>query len=103
MARILTTGLGLTMTQILQHWKNKHLVILALLGNFVLVPALTYLITTVLSLDESLKIGLIILFTVAGAPFLVREVQAAKGDFALTVGLMFMLMADQCAHPAGKS
>jgi predicted Na+-dependent transporter len=91
-ASMLAMGLSLTMAQILQPLKNTRLVILALLGNFVLVPALAYLITMVLPLDESLKIGLIILSTVAGAPFLVKEVQAAKGDMALTVGLMFMLM-----------
>ena len=91
-ASMLAMGLSLTMAQIVQPLKNVRLVVLALLGNFVLVPALAYLITMVLPLDESLKIGLIILSTVAGAPFLVKEVQAAKGDLALAVGLMFMLM-----------
>ena len=32
------------------------------------------------------------LSTVAGAPFLVKEIQAAKGDLALGVGLMFLMM-----------
>ena len=32
------------------------------------------------------------LSTVAGAPFLVKEVQAAEGNLSLGVGLMFMLM-----------
>jgi predicted Na+-dependent transporter len=62
---MLATALSLTMTQILPPLKNNRLVILALLENFVLLPALTYFITTVLSLDESLKIGLIKLFTSA--------------------------------------
>ncbi len=91
-ASMLAMGLSLSMAQILQPLKNTRLVILALLGNFVLVPALAYLITRVLPLDPALQTGLIVLSTVAGAPFLVKEVQAAKGDMALTVGLMFMLM-----------
>jgi BASS family bile acid:Na+ symporter len=89
---MLATGLSLTTAQILQPLKNARLVIAALLANFVLVPALAYLITVILPLEEPLKIGLIVLSTVAGAPFLVKEVQAAKGDLPVGVGLMFLLM-----------
>ena len=89
---MLATGLSLTTAQILQPLKNARLVIVALLANFVLVPALAYLITLILPLEEPLKIGLIVLATVAGAPFLVKEVQAAKGDLPVGVGLMFLLM-----------
>jgi predicted Na+-dependent transporter len=89
---MLATGLSLTVAQILQPLKNARLVILALLANFVLVPLLAYGITQVIPLDESLEIGLIVLSTVAGAPFLVKEVQAAEGNLSLGVGLMFLLM-----------
>ena len=91
-ASMLAMGLSLTMAQITGPLKNVRLVALALLANFVLVPALAFLITRVIPLDPALQTGLIILSTVAGAPFLIKEVQAAKGDLALTVGLMFMLM-----------
>jgi predicted Na+-dependent transporter len=91
-ASMLGTGLSLTVAQILQPLKNARLVILALLANFVLVPLLAYGITRVVPLDQSLQIGLIVLSTVAGAPFLVKEVQAAKGNLSLGVGLMFLLM-----------
>ena len=89
---MLGTGLSLTVAQIIQPLKNVRLVILALLANFVLVPLLAFLINRVLPLDQSLQIGLVVLATTAGAPFLVKEVQAAKGDLSLGVGLMFMLM-----------
>jgi BASS family bile acid:Na+ symporter len=89
---MLATGLSLTVAQILQPLKNVRLVILALLANFVLVPLLAFGITRIIPLDESLQIGLIVLSTVAGAPFLVKEVQAAQGNLSLGVGLMFMLM-----------
>jgi len=91
-ASMLAMGLSLTMAQILQPLKNTRLVILALLGNFVLVPLLAYGITLLIPLDQSLQSGLIVLSTVAGAPFLVKEVQAAKGNLPLAVGLMFLLM-----------
>ena len=57
-----------------------------------LVPLLAYVITLVVPLDEPLQIGLIVLASVAGAPFLVKEVQASRGDLPLGVGLMFLLM-----------
>ncbi|RIK16774.1 MAG: transporter, partial [Anaerolineae bacterium] len=65
---------------------------LALLANFVLVPLLAYGITLVVPLDQSLKVGLIILATAAGAPFLPKLVQGAKGNVAFGVGLMVLLM-----------
>lgn len=89
---MLATGLSLTVAEIVAPLKNARLVILALLANFVLVPLLAFTIVRLLPLDESLQIGLIVLSTVAGAPFLVKEVQAGKGDISLSVGLMFMLM-----------
>lgn len=89
---MLATGLSLTVAQIVQPLKNVRLVVLALIANFVLVPLLAFGITQLLPLDEALAIGLIVLSTVAGAPFLVKEVQAAKGEIPLSVGLMFLLM-----------
>jgi len=89
---MLAMGMSLTMAQILQPLKNARLVILALLANFVLVPLLAYAITLVFPLEQSLEIGLIVLATAAGAPFLPKLVQGAKGDIAFGVGLMVLLM-----------
>ena len=91
-ASMLGTGLSLTVAQIVQPLKNARLVTLALLANFVLVPLLAFGITKVVPMDEALQVGLIVLATTAGAPFLVKEVQAAKGNLSLGVGLMFLLM-----------
>lgn len=89
---MLAMGMSLSMAQILQPLKNARLVILALLANFVLAPALAYAITLVIPLEQSLRIGLIVLATVAGAPFLPKLVQGAKGNIAFGVGLMVLLM-----------
>jgi predicted Na+-dependent transporter len=91
-ASMLAMGMSLSMAEILQPLKNVRLVVLALLANFVLVPALAYLITLIIPLDQSLQIGLIVLSTAAGAPFLPKLVQGAKGDIAFGVGLMVLLM-----------
>jgi BASS family bile acid:Na+ symporter len=56
------------------------------------VPIVAYAITLVLPLNDSLRIGLILLSTAAGAPFLPKLAQAAKGSTAFSVGLMVLLM-----------
>ncbi|MBL8147855.1 MAG: bile acid:sodium symporter [Anaerolineae bacterium] len=89
---MLAMGMSLTMQQIIAPLKELKLVVLALLANFVLVPLLAYLITRVIPLEQPLQIGLIVLATAAGAPFLPKLVQGAKGNIALGVGLMVLLM-----------
>jgi len=92
LSSMLAMGLSLTIQQIWDPLRNARLVILALLANFILVPALAYLIQLVLPLDEGLSTGLILVGCAAGAPFLTKLVQVAKGDAAFSVGLMTLLM-----------
>jgi predicted Na+-dependent transporter len=89
---MLAMGMSLTIAQIIQPLKNARLVALALLANFVLVPLLAYAITLVIPLEQSLQIGLVVLATAAGAPFLPKLVQGAKGNIAFGVGMMVLLM-----------
>ena len=89
---MLGMGMGLTLAQILGPLKNARLVVLALVANFALVPLLAWLITLVLPLDEPLRVGLLILAASAGAPFLPKLVQGAKGDVGFAVGMMVLLM-----------
>ena len=89
---MLAMGMSLTIPMIVQPLKNARLVALALLANFVLVPLLAYVITLIIPLESSLKIGLIVLATAAGAPFLPKLAQIAKGNMAFSVGLMVLLM-----------
>jgi BASS family bile acid:Na+ symporter len=89
---MLAMGLSLTIAQIVEPLKDTRRVLLALLGSFVLVPGLAYLITLIIPLGEGLATGLIIVGASAGAPFLPKMVQLAKGNIAFSVGLMTLLM-----------
>ena len=89
---MLAMGLSLSVQQMTQPLKNIRLVILALLANFVLVPLLGLAIIMIIPLDQSLQIGVILLATAAGAPFIPKLVQGAKGNLAYAVGLMFLIM-----------
>lgn len=92
LSSMLAMGLSLTVAQIIEPLRNTRLVILALLANFVLVPLLAYLILLVIPLEQGLATGLIIMACAAGAPFLPKLAQTAKGNIAFAVGLMTLLM-----------
>jgi predicted Na+-dependent transporter len=89
---MLSMGLSLTVAEILAPLRKTRLVVLALVANFIIAPLAAYLILLVIPLEQGLRTGLIIMATAAGAPFLPKLVQAAKGDVAFSVGLMVLLM-----------
>lgn len=95
---MLAMGLSLTLAEIGAPLRNARLVIVALAANFVLVPLVAYLIIAIFPLDDGLKIGLILVSTAAGAPFLPRLAQIAKGNLAFSVGLMVLLMVVTIAY-----
>jgi predicted Na+-dependent transporter len=88
---MLSMGLSLTTKQIIDPLRNVRLVALALVANFILMPVFAYALTLILPLNESITIGLILLSTAAGAPFLPKLVEVAKGNITFSVGLMVLL------------
>ena len=89
---MLALSFKLSLQQMTQPLKNVRLVILTLLANFVLVPLFALAIIKVIPLEQPLQIGLILFGTAAGAPFIPKLVQGARGDVACSVGLMFLTM-----------
>jgi BASS family bile acid:Na+ symporter len=89
---MLAMGLNLTVGQIITPLRNVRLVTLSLLVNFLLMPFVAVGLATLLRLDEPLGVGLLLLGSAAGAPFLPKLAQIAKADLAFAVGLMVLLM-----------
>jgi BASS family bile acid:Na+ symporter len=89
---MLGMGVSLTVAQIVTPLKDTRRVALALVANFVLVPLLTYAVLLLIPVSEGQRIALILLATAAGAPFLPKLAEVAKGDIAFSVGLMLLLM-----------
>jgi Sodium Bile acid symporter family len=87
-----SVGLALTIPQMLDPLRNMRVIILALVANFVVVPAVAFLLSRVIPLDTDLRIGLILFGSSAGAPFLPKLAQIAKANVAFAVGLMTLLM-----------
>jgi predicted Na+-dependent transporter len=89
---MLGVGLGLSLSQILESLRSTRLVFSSLAANVVLVPMLAYFIIRVIPLAQPLDIGIALLGTGAGAPFLPKLAEFARGNLAFAVGLMFLLM-----------
>lgn len=87
-ASMLSMGLSLALKQIISQLRNGRLVGLAIFINFILIPALAYGLSYVFSLDQPLKTGFILVGVAAGAPFLPRLSQLARGNIAFSAGLM---------------
>jgi BASS family bile acid:Na+ symporter len=89
---MVSMGLSLTMRQVVEPLKNGGLVALALVANFVVAPLAAWGIAELIGLSDSTALGLILVGSAAGAPFLPKLAQMSKGDVAYSVGLMTLLM-----------
>jgi predicted Na+-dependent transporter len=85
-------GLALTMDRILEPLRDLRLVGLLLLANFVAVPLAALAAARLLPMEAAAGTAVILIGTCAGAPFLPKLAQLAKGDAALAVGAMVLLM-----------
>jgi BASS family bile acid:Na+ symporter len=95
---MLAMGTGLLVAQIVKPLHNARLVMLALAANFILMPIGAFALASVLRLDESFGIGLLVLGCAAGAPFLPKLAELAKGDLPFAVGTMVLLMVVTVAY-----
>ena len=89
---MLAQGAGFTVSQIFEPLRNPRMVVLALLANFVLMPLGAFVLAKVLWLDEPFGVALLLLGCAAGAPFLPKLAELAKGNLAFAVASMVMLM-----------
>jgi BASS family bile acid:Na+ symporter len=90
---MLAMGVGLSVGQIIEPLRNARLVVLCLLANFVVVPLGAYALAKVLRLEDPIEVGLLLLGCAAGAPFLPKLAELAKGNLAFAVGAMVLMMA----------
>jgi predicted Na+-dependent transporter len=89
---MLVMGMSLTVGQIVEPLRNLRLVVLALVASFVIVPVTALILKQVIPMDEELQIGLLLMASAHGAPFLPKLAQVARGNLAFAVGLMTLLI-----------
>ncbi len=90
---MLTMGLSLAARDVLAPLRRPRLLLVALAANFALTPAWVYLLTRALPLKEAHAIGLVLLGMAAGAPFLPKLVEFARGDLTISVAVTLLLTA----------
>ena len=91
-------GLGLTVDRILEPLRDLRMVALLLVANFVVVPVVAIAAGRLLPMEDSSSTAVILIGCCAGAPFLPKLAQLAKGDVALSVGAMVLLMVVTVAY-----
>jgi BASS family bile acid:Na+ symporter len=91
-ASMAAMGLSLTLEGIAEPLRDWRMVVLLLVANFVVVPVTAVAAGRLLPMDEAAATAVILLGCCAGAPFLPKLAQLARGDVALSVGAMVFLM-----------
>ncbi len=89
---MLSVGFAHTAADILGPLRNVRWVLLSLTANFVLVPLFAYFLLQLFPLERAHAVGLFLVATAAGAPFLIKLTQAADSDMALGATLLVVLL-----------
>src|SRR3954452_18743264 len=89
---MLAMGMGLTLRELLEPLRNVRFILAALVINFVIVPAVAWLMSQVLGLAPDIRIGLLLIGCAAGAPGVPKLVHIAKGDAATAAVLVTLLI-----------
>src|SRR5213083_1262184 len=92
LSSMLAMGLSLRISEIIHPLRSPRLVALSLVANFIVMPVAALALARLLLLQLPFAVGLLVLGSAAGAPFLPKLAQIAKGNLAFAVGLMVMLM-----------
>src|SRR6266576_4611033 len=92
LSSMLAMGLSLRISEIIHPLRSPRLVALSLVANFIVMPMAALALAKLLLLQQPFGVGLLVLGSAAGAPFLPKLAQIAKGNLAFAVGLMVMLM-----------
>ena len=89
---MLGVGLMLTVRDIFLSLHDHRWLVLALLANFVVLPAIAFGVSRLMELDPVLTASLLVVATAPGGPVLVKLTTLVKGDPALAVGLVVILL-----------
>lgn len=90
-AIMLSMGLKVTFAEVLAATRRRRLVVLGLVVNFVLVPAVTLGLLYLVEASPMVAVGFLILAVCPGAPFGPPVVALARGDVPCAIGQMVIL------------
>lgn len=89
---MLSVGLGTALGEVVGRLRDVGTLTRVLIANFILVPLLALGILQLLPLARSLEIGLLLLATAAGAPFLIKLTEAAEARLETSATLLVAVL-----------
>jgi bile acid:Na+ symporter, BASS family len=84
-------GLRVTGGDLAHTLRDRRLVVRSLVANCVIVPALGFLLVTLLPTDPDLKLGFLLLAAIPGTPVALQFTRTATGRLALAASMTFLL------------
>jgi BASS family bile acid:Na+ symporter len=90
---MLALGLSQTVRQILEPLRNVRITISAIVANFIILPVVAAVTARVLGLDEGIRYGLVLFAMAVGAEAGPIFTAKAKGNVALSGGILVMSIA----------
>lgn len=93
-----SVGCGYTLGEILQPLRKPIAVARTLITNFILVPLLALTVLRLLPMPEPIAVGLFLVATAAGAPFLIKLSGVADADEVLSASLLVLLLPATIAY-----
>lgn len=89
---MLAAGLGHTVESIFVPLRRLPRVLRSLTSNFVFAPVLAFLLLRIFALEQEHAIGLFLVASAAGAPFLIKLTQLARADVAFAASLLVLFL-----------
>jgi predicted Na+-dependent transporter len=86
-----STGLDLTLRQIVEPLRNRRLLVSSLVVNIVLIPLIAFAISRLIPMGEAMRIGIVLYALGAGTETGPKLVQVAKGNAGFAVALLALL------------
>jgi BASS family bile acid:Na+ symporter len=86
-----STGLDLTVRQIVEPLRDRRLLVSSLVVNILLIPLIAFAISRVIPMGEAMQIGIVLYSLGAGTETGPKLVQVAKGNAGFAVALLALL------------
>ena len=90
-AIMLSMGMKVTFESLLSSARHWHLLVLGLIANYVIVPAVTVGLLLLFQTSPAVSVGFLILAVCPGAPFAPLVTAIAKGNVPSAIALMLIL------------
>jgi len=88
---MMAMGLNITLCDLLSPLRNRRLLVLSLLANFVIVPLFAFMLIYIFPVSRDLAAGLILVSIAAGAPSTPKVAELTDGNIAFAVSLTLLM------------